>query len=80
MKKTYVKPQVYFEDFQLSASIAGDCTGGGKIDLGHSENDCAYTIPGISASYFAGNMCTIHPDKEGKCVQEFMDAAQFFAS
>ena len=25
MKKTYVKPQVYFEDFQLSASIAAGC-------------------------------------------------------
>lgn len=26
MKKAYVKPQVYFEDFQLSASIAAGCT------------------------------------------------------
>lgn len=26
MKKSYVKPQVLFEDFQLSASIANGCT------------------------------------------------------
>ena len=25
MKKTYVKPEVYFESFELSASIADNC-------------------------------------------------------
>ena len=42
MKKSYVKPQVYFEDFQLSASIAAGCT----FKTNHAKNDCAYNVGG----------------------------------
>lgn len=27
MKKKYIKPQIYFEDFSPSTNIAGDCEG-----------------------------------------------------
>ena len=40
MKKTYVKPQVYFEDFQLSASIAAGCAPG--TGIAHSEGVCGF--------------------------------------
>lgn len=42
MKKTYVKPQVFFEDFQLSASIAAGC----EYTTNHTMNMCAYEITG----------------------------------
>ena len=50
MKKSYVKPQVFFEDFQLSANIAGVC----GIPTGHAENECQWSIsiPGISGNAF----------------------------
>lgn len=38
MKKTYVKPQVYFEDFQLSASIAAGCAP--ETGITHSQGVC----------------------------------------
>lgn len=40
MKKTYVKPEVYFESFELSANIATGC---GR-PLGHTQNDCRETL------------------------------------
>ena len=79
MKKTYIKPQVYFEDFQLSASFAGDCTGDNKISLNHSKESCAYEVPG-TGTYFVERVCTIPPDPEGSCEQRFMDESKFFAS
>ena len=79
MKKSYVKPQVYFEDFQLSASIAGDCTGDNKISLNHSKISCTYVVPGMG-TYFVENVCTNPPDPEGSCVQRFMEESKFFAS
>ena len=42
MKKTYVKPQVFFEDFQLSASIAAGC----EYTTNHAMNVCVYQIVG----------------------------------
>lgn len=41
-EKTYVKPQVFFEDFQLSASIAAGC----EYTTNHTMNMCAYEITG----------------------------------
>ena len=43
MKKSYVKPQVYFENFQLSASIAGDCE---VIVKNQSKGTCGYKMSG----------------------------------
>ena len=39
IKKTYVKPEISFVDFTLSASIAGACTHEGNFDNGDS---CRY--------------------------------------
>ena len=45
MKKSYVKPQVLFEDFQLSTNIAGNC---GDYFKGNNNvtakdiNNCGY--------------------------------------
>lgn len=45
MKKSYVKPQVYFEDFQLSASIAGDCK---DYIQNPTEGTCGYIMVGMT--------------------------------
>ena len=42
MKKSYVKPQVFFEDFHLSTSIAAGC----EYTTNHALNDCTYKIAG----------------------------------
>lgn len=78
MKKTYVKPQVYFEDFQLSASIAGDCTGDNKIPLNHSKESCTYEMPGAGRYFLQTELCATTPAPEGPCYQGFVD--MFFAS
>lgn len=43
MKKAYIKPQVYFEDFQLSASIAAGCE---EIIKNQSQGTCGYVMTG----------------------------------
>lgn len=40
MKKTYVKPQVYFESFQLSANIAAGC--GPTTKLATEQAQCGF--------------------------------------
>ena len=42
MKKSYVKPQVFFEDFHLSTSIAAGC----EYTTNHAMNVCVYEITG----------------------------------
>ena len=79
MKKTYVKPQVYFEDFQLSASIAGNCNPDQKV--GHSQSDCVQDLKGTIVIFVgkdSGGPCEYDGDKAGYCYQSM--EGQFFAS
>lgn len=50
MKKSYVKPQVFFESFQLSADIAGNCGASYKNNDNVTYRDlisgCGYTFNG----------------------------------
>lgn len=41
MKKKYVKPQAYFESFELSSNIANGC----QLISHHSSGDCKVTDP-----------------------------------
>lgn len=77
MKKTYVKPQVYFEDFQLSASIAAGCTPG--YIVGHSEMTCSWD-DGVG-TIFENTSCTYTPDQAGNvCYGVPLDTNRLFAS
>lgn len=62
MKKAYVKPQVYFEDFQLSASIATGC----EHTTNHTLNVCSYeTSVGPETKYVfvdGVSACTTVPE------------------
>jgi len=40
MKKTYVKPYLAVETFQLDAAIASSCSSQGKLDLGYTMDTC----------------------------------------
>lgn len=74
MKKTYVKPQIYFEDFQLSANIAAGC---GK-PINHTMETCQ-PVPGFVL--FVGETgCTTTPDDAGLCYQTVTDATKIFTS
>ena len=52
MKKAYIKPQVYFEDFQLSASIAAGCE---VIIKNPSQGTCGYVMT-EGVTVFTGNV------------------------
>ena len=53
MKKAYVKPQVYFVDFQLSASIAAGCE---VINTTHTQNVCGFD-DGVAVIYLTQGIC-----------------------
>ncbi|CCX45972.1 uncharacterized protein BN455_01260 [Firmicutes bacterium CAG:103] len=53
MKKTYVRPEVYFESFELSANIATGC----KLISNAAENACAVTDNDLGITYFTDAAC-----------------------
>lgn len=48
MKKTYEKPEVYFESFELSTSIATGC----EYRTNHAINVCTYELSGGLGNVF----------------------------
>ena len=59
MKKTYKKPIVVIEAFQLDAAIAGSCATGTPV--GHYENSCGYgeSREGLEYQYFGEYLCDV---------------------
>ncbi len=89
MKKSYYKPQIAFECFMLSTSIAGDC--GIKTDL-HAQYSCGLDFGGemIFTESISGCLTSI-PDGglEGKdengnmnpiCYHSPIDTSRLFGS
>ena len=75
MKKTYVKPEVCFESFQLSANIATSCAD----PLMHSMLTCP-PIPGMKI-FLEPDACTDGtPEENGLCYQEATDTTRIFTS
>ena len=58
MKKTYVKPYLAVETFQLDAAIASSCSSAGRIPLGFYQETCADEG---GAGYF-GDACGKDPN------------------
>ena len=52
MKKTYTKPYVIVESFQLDAAIASSCTSEGKTPLHFSEHTCTSFEEAPNLLYF----------------------------
>ena len=65
MKKPYVKPEVYFENYELSANIAVGCGTGFNHDntIFSSPSNCQYFF-GADKVFLDFSSCTlIKPDK-----------------
>lgn len=52
MKKSYEKPFVIKESFQLDAAIAGSCADQNGITLNHSTTTCPH-----ESGFYAGDLC-----------------------
>ena len=82
MKKTYVKPEVYFENFELSANIAAGCGAGYKDKVtSHDINTCGYIYN--SGVVFNTGVCSYFSQdgtEYGLCYHQPMADNQIFAS
>lgn len=68
MKKAYNKPEIMFENFVLSTSIADDC----GIDIGPARGSCGYGIRGETVFVLDGG-CTTGPqsvDGSGEAIHD----------
>ena len=70
MKKTYSKPYIAVESFQLDAAIASSCSGTGKMPLHFGQNSCTSFEEAPGLGYF-GSACAanggydvINPDTD----------------
>ena len=54
MKKTYVKPELVVESFQLNAAVAASCSSEGGEAINYSETQCEH-----DGGYFALDACEI---------------------
>lgn len=59
MKKTYIKPRVYAESFELMEHVAGNCIVDDGFAGAHHRNssDCRYTDGNLALFYSSGNGC-----------------------
>lgn len=76
MKKTYVKPEVYFESFELSASIADNC--GKPLNL--NQDTCRDIFGDYRNNVFSQGSCDMNPDQLGFCYHVPLEGAKLFAS
>lgn len=64
MKKTYVKPELVVESFQLDAAIAASCSSQGYIPINYGENSCSFD----NGEFFNHDNCQMDltgPDGDG---------------
>lgn len=61
MKKTYVRPEVYFESFELSANIAAGC----EAISNSAQNMCEIFDKELGVSVFAKDVCVYNAPGSG---------------
>ena len=76
MKKTYVKPEVYFESFELSASIADNC--GKPLNL--NQDTCREIFGDYRNDVFSQGTCKMDPNDFNFCYQVPFEGSKLFAS
>lgn len=83
MKKPYVKPEVHFESFELSTSIATGC----EFKSNHTKNQCGFEVEGLDGNVFITGVtgCKYkEPDSEnntyGICYHVPIDKSNLFTS
>ncbi len=79
MKKTYVKPELYFENFELSSNIATGCVTITKLQS--KETACGYN-DGVDVIFTeAMSGCVVKDDGTGKiCYDVPFDSNRLFTS
>ena len=66
MKKTYNKPFIMVELFQLDAALASSCSSADKVALHFTLSSCwSGDMPGADAGYFSGGSCDHDPTASG---------------
>lgn len=91
MKKEYVKPMIFIEDFKVDQFIAGSCRDNGPNFVISSENrlNCTVVIPGMSNPtpgapddlpilLFHNDAC--NKDPEDLCYQNMLQTTNYFNS
>ncbi|MBQ8898847.1 MAG: hypothetical protein IJY86_10300 [Clostridia bacterium] len=82
MKKTYVKPELVVESFQLDAAIAASCSSQGYIPINYGENNCTFD----NGQFFNYNNCQMDltgPEGDGNdaiCYHGPLEAGMTFIS
>lgn len=77
MKKQYVKPELYFENFELSTSIAS-CSPGYTVN--QAPGNCAHSIAGEEV-FTSNSLCKTTPQDDGEiCYQNPQDGSRYFSS
>ena len=77
MKKQYVKPELYFEDFELSTTVATGCS----IIVDHAVTDCTIDIPGIGKIFITDScMRREVADNDKICYNVPFDSNKLFSS
>lgn len=76
MKKQYVKPELYFENFELSMNIATGCDS--SFIVNKTENSCTYDIG--SHKVFAHTGCNSTPQESNVCYHVPENAMNLFSS
>ena len=64
MRKSYQKPILAVESFQLDAAIAGSCSGQGYVPLNHYEKNCQFDGRFFSSQCYEDVVTPSNPNDE----------------
>jgi hypothetical protein len=79
MKKNYSKPEIVFESFKLSTSVAGNCDDGYKANSGDITN-CEIYDNGMSIFGDINGSCFFKGDETKTCYHVPIDTIIIFSS
>ena len=79
MKKNYSKPEIVFESFKLSTSIAGNCAEGFQTNSSTLES-CEYNHNGMIIFGSTNNDCVTFKHDEETCYQVPVEGVTLFNS
>lgn len=78
MKKTYAKPEIFFENFKMTSSIAnGSCSDGFEVSSS-SIDTCSYNHNGVK--YFGSDNVCVYVTSDATCYQVPIPGVTLFAS
>lgn len=78
MKKEYIKPKAYIEDFQITQFVAGDCIIKTKT---YHRNTCAVDLGGVLGTVFVEKpTCQTVSQDEKLCYHIAVNGDSYFGS